>query len=69
MVFIIYFQPTQAKWRIVFMISAAVYIVCATFYVIFGSGERQAWDNPDKDVDKVKRRNLETVKTVNETQH
>lgn len=51
------------------MISAAVYIVCATFYVIFGSGERQAWDNPEKDVERVERRNLETVKTVNETQH
>ncbi|XP_033220002.1 putative inorganic phosphate cotransporter isoform X2 [Belonocnema kinseyi] len=60
-------QPTQAKWRIVFMISAAVYIVCATFYVIFGSGERQAWDNPEKDVKRVEQRKLDTIKTVNET--
>jgi hypothetical protein len=26
-----------------------VYVVCATFYLIFGSGERQPWDNPAND--------------------
>ncbi|XP_051157227.1 putative inorganic phosphate cotransporter isoform X3 [Leptopilina boulardi] len=65
--YIIVGQPTQAKWRIVFMLSAAIYIVCATFYLIFGSGERQAWDNPDKDTNENKS-NLEAVKTTNETQ-
>lgn len=39
----------MARWRIVFCIAAAVYIFCATFYNIFGSGERQAWDNPLND--------------------
>ncbi|XP_043677418.1 putative inorganic phosphate cotransporter isoform X2 [Vespula pensylvanica] len=61
--------PTQHKWRIVFVISAAVYVVCATVYVIFGSGERQSWDNPDKDEEKNNSKELEGVKTVNETQH
>ncbi|KAL2718943.1 putative inorganic phosphate cotransporter isoform X3 [Vespula squamosa] len=61
--------PTQHKWRIVFMISAGVYVVCATVYVIFGSGERQSWDNPDKDEEKNNSKELEGVKTVNETQH
>ncbi|XP_044754354.1 putative inorganic phosphate cotransporter isoform X1 [Coccinella septempunctata] len=36
--------PSQAKWRIVFLTAAAVYMGCCTFYVMFGSGERQPWD-------------------------
>lgn len=57
-----------------FVICAGIYILCATFYIIFGSGERQAWDNPEKD-DEKSRRNDEkkqiksSVKIVNETQH
>jgi hypothetical protein len=27
-----------------------VYVLCATFYLIFGSGVRQPWDNPYADV-------------------
>lgn len=36
----------MGQWRIVFFISAIVYVFCATFYNIFGSGVRQSWDNP-----------------------
>ncbi|KAK9731726.1 Major Facilitator Superfamily [Popillia japonica] len=43
-------EPTQAKWRIVFVTAAAVYAACCTFFVIFASGNRQPWDNPDDDV-------------------
>jgi len=64
-----YFQPSQAKWRVVFMICAGIYIFCATFYAIFGSGQRQAWDNPDKDEDKKEKNQLDSVRIVNETQH
>lgn len=39
----------MARWRIVFFIAAIVYIACATFYNLFGSGVRQEWDNPSKD--------------------
>ncbi|XP_063974434.1 putative inorganic phosphate cotransporter isoform X2 [Diachasmimorpha longicaudata] len=68
--YIIVGTPSQAKWRIVFMISAAVYIVCATFYTIFGSGERQPWDNPENDEDTRKKQNdVEANKAINETQH
>ncbi|XP_055339424.1 sialin-like isoform X2 [Paramacrobiotus metropolitanus] len=35
---------TVAQWRIVFYISAAVYVVTALFYVIFASGEPQNWE-------------------------
>lgn len=42
-------QPTQAQWRKVFYIAAAIYIICATFYNLFGSGRRQEWDNPADD--------------------
>lgn len=39
-------QPSQAKWRIVFLTAAGVYAGCCTFYNFFGSGVRQPWDNP-----------------------
>lgn len=39
----------MAQWQIVFFIAAGVYIFCATFYNIFGSGVRQPWDNPLND--------------------
>lgn len=67
--YIIVGPPTQAKWRIVFMISAGVYTVCALFYTVFSSGQRQTWDNPDKDEEKDEKHGLETVKTIAETQH
>ncbi|XP_068633122.1 putative inorganic phosphate cotransporter isoform X1 [Battus philenor] len=47
--YIIEGRPTQAQWRIVFYIAAGVYIFCATFYNLFGSGRRQEWDNPAED--------------------
>lgn len=60
----------------VFVISAIVYMVCALFYVAFGSGERQPWDNPEKD-DKEKNKKKEQKKleahhlhqVVSESQH
>lgn len=39
----------MAQWQIVFFIAAGVYIGCATFYNLFGSAERQPWDNPMND--------------------
>lgn len=44
-----FLQPTQAQWRKVFYIAGGVYIFCATFYNLFGSGRRQDWDNPAND--------------------
>lgn len=55
------------------MICAVIYIICATFYNIFGSGERQPWDNAEKDDEKNEKNNekkqLDGVKIVNESQH
>ncbi|GBP50287.1 Putative inorganic phosphate cotransporter [Eumeta japonica] len=47
--YIIEGRPTQTQWRKVFYIAGGVYLFCATFYNIFGSGRRQDWDNPDDD--------------------
>lgn len=44
-------KPTIASWQVVFFIAAFVYIFCATFYNIFGSGKRQPWDNEDDNSD------------------
>lgn len=43
-------KPTIAQWQVVFLIASVVYLICATFYLIFGSGVRQPWDNPFTDV-------------------
>ena len=42
----------MGQWQIVFFIAAFVYIICGTFYNLFGSGERQYWDNPAEDEQK-----------------
>ncbi|XP_050420309.1 putative inorganic phosphate cotransporter isoform X1 [Adelges cooleyi] len=42
-------RPTQAAWRIVFITSACVYMVCCTIYLVLGDGTRQPWDNPSND--------------------
>lgn len=34
-------DPSIVNWRIVFLISSAIYVTCATFYLIFASGKRQ----------------------------
>lgn len=39
----------MGQWQIVFFIAAIIYIACATFYNVFGSGDRQPWDNPMND--------------------
>lgn len=51
---LIFSQPSQAKWRIVFITAAGVYAACCTFYVLFGSGQRQPWDRQEEDPDKKK---------------
>ncbi|XP_030386614.1 putative inorganic phosphate cotransporter [Scaptodrosophila lebanonensis] len=45
-------KPTMGQWQIVFFIAAFVYIICGTIYNIFGSGERQWWDNPENEAAK-----------------
>jgi hypothetical protein len=46
-VFFFVVQPTQAAWRVVFLIASGVYMVCGGSYVLFSTGTRQAWDSPD----------------------
>ncbi|XP_014229479.1 putative inorganic phosphate cotransporter isoform X1 [Trichogramma pretiosum] len=50
--------PSQAKWRSVFLVSACIYVICGTFYICFGSGVRQPWDDPENDanvMDRIKK--------------
>lgn len=46
--------PSIAKWRTVFITAACVYAGCCTFYIIFGSGARQSWDQPEPEKKKEK---------------
>ncbi|KAL9972228.1 hypothetical protein ACROYT_G018496 [Oculina patagonica] len=34
---------TALEWRIVFFINGGIYLLGSTFYVVFGSGEKQPW--------------------------
>ena len=40
-------REKQEEWRLVFLISAGVYLFGMIFYVLFGSGEKQAWADGD----------------------
>jgi ACS family sodium-dependent inorganic phosphate cotransporter-like MFS transporter 5 len=42
-------DQSHGRWAIVLCIAGGVYAVVGTFYLIFASGERQPWDNPDND--------------------
>jgi len=56
-------QPTQAAWRVVFLIASGIYIVCGVSYVLFSRGMRQAWDSPDDGVtEKNDRRECDVAK-------
>lgn len=39
-------QNTMEEWRILFFIGGAVYIMPAIFFIIFGSGNVQEWNEP-----------------------
>lgn len=43
---------SMGQWRIVFCIAALIYFIAATFFNIFGSGERQWWDPIELDDEK-----------------
>lgn len=55
----------MANWQIVFFIAAGVYIFCATFYNVFGSGVRQEWDNPLLDADQQQQNGTNGVSYIN----
>ncbi|XP_057302082.1 sialin-like [Hydractinia symbiolongicarpus] len=40
-------NETQEEWRVVFLISASVYMFGLIFYAIFASGEKQPWADDD----------------------
>ena len=66
--FHITFQGTQQEWQYVFFICGGVYAVGCVVYLIFGSGQEQAWakvgTDPEKDIlmTEVKKENLLTQK-------
>lgn len=45
-------ETNPADWRKVFYVASAVYIVSNTFYLIFGTSERQKWNEPNDSNDK-----------------
>lgn len=42
--YIIKGKPTQAQWRKVFFISAGIYVVCCSMFILLAKGTRQPWD-------------------------
>ncbi|XP_050302075.1 putative inorganic phosphate cotransporter [Anthonomus grandis grandis] len=39
-------QTDASQWRIIFLVTAIIYFVCATIFAIFASATRQKWDGP-----------------------
>ena len=37
-------QQTLGRWRIAFLLSAAILVLDAVIFIVFGSTERQQWD-------------------------
>ena len=60
-------QKTQAQWRVVFFISAAISTFGAVFYALAGSGEIQPWamETAEK-VQEDKKFNLKTEKEISQ---
>ncbi|KAL0883524.1 hypothetical protein ABMA27_016889 [Loxostege sticticalis] len=42
-------QTDPEQWKIVFYLSSVIYIVCNLIYVIFGTSEKQKWNDPQSD--------------------
>lgn len=42
----LYFQQTVEAWQHIFYLTAAINVAGTIFYLIFGSGKRQAWASP-----------------------
>lgn len=41
-------QDTIEEWSIIFIIAAVAYIVPALIFIVFGSGDVQPWNEPNK---------------------
>ncbi|KAG6449216.1 hypothetical protein O3G_MSEX005928 [Manduca sexta] len=54
-------ETDPKDWLKVFYLSSAIYIVCNTFFVIFGSSEKQKWNEPDNDIDAVSEKKTQKV--------
>lgn len=60
----LFLQPSIAKWRTVFITAGCVYAGCCSFYVLFGSGNRQSWDQPPEDDEPKKDRDHPEIMTT-----
>lgn len=66
--FVFYFkQQTYGQWQIVFAVLAATYIFGSLAFVIMGSGELQAWNNPPERPSKSVKETEEAVPLKNKT--
>ncbi|XP_032517569.2 putative inorganic phosphate cotransporter [Danaus plexippus] len=50
-------ETDAQEWRKVFYLSSAIYIVCNTFFVIFGSSKRQKWNEVEESKDDERNKN------------
>lgn len=58
-------QHTVSEWRTVFWISFAIFIATSVVYALFGSGEEQWWNDPNKTDKNTTKISLETSKENN----
>uniref|UniRef100_A0A6B2EEN1 Putative inorganic phosphate cotransporter n=1 Tax=Phlebotomus kandelakii TaxID=1109342 RepID=A0A6B2EEN1_9DIPT len=61
--FVVSDATNPVEWRIVFFVAAAIYFLGNTFFVIFGRGDIQPWNNPDKEEGDANK-STETIETI-----
>lgn len=64
--FVLNLQSLLVEWRLVFYLTFALYAVATIFYLIWGSGEVQPWNESPKAPEDIEAE-LKTTKTVENT--
>lgn len=67
--YLITLQDSFEQWRPVFFVGASVYIVSAIFFILFGTGNTQAWnfDDESKQEGKEEKGRADDMSDMNET--
>lgn len=49
-----FFQKDPNQWKVIFYMTASIYVLASVIFVIFGSGELQPWNDEETDKGKEK---------------
>lgn len=49
-----YLQKDPNQWKVIFYMTASIYVLASVIFIIFGSGEVQPWNDEETEKGKVK---------------